>query len=197
MALAVSDVRCEIREVLLRDKPAAMLEASAKGTVPVLVLADRVIDESLDVIDWALEQNDPDGWRPGTVEQREATSSLLSENDGSFKKHLDCYKYSSRYENANPVTERAQAEVFIARLETLLTDSRFLLGDKPQLADIAIFPFIRQFAGVDREAWQRSSFPSVQAWLKMWTTSPLFTRCMVKMAPWRLADKETYFPPPA
>lgn len=194
MALAAGDIRCELREVVLRDKPPAMLEASAKGTVPVLVVGDRVIDESLDVMHWALAERDPLLWNEGPDEE---TRILLEANDGPFKHHLDRYKYSVRHNDVDVHTERDQAAVFIAQLEARLEVGAYLTGDRSRLVDVATFPFVRQFAGVDKAYWQTAPFPHTRRWLAHWLASPLFARCMHKSPPWRPVDERVFFPPPA
>jgi glutathione S-transferase len=193
MAIAAADIRCELREVLLRDKPPAMLEASAKGTVPVLVLPDRVIDESLDVMDWALAQRDPRSWREGPDE---ATTALQRANDGPFKYHLDRYKYSARDDDVDAGAERQLCARFVADLESRLTDGAYLTGAHARRIDVAIFPFVRQFAGVDAPYWQQAPFPHTRRWLDHWCASPLFARCMHKFPPWRPDDARVFFPPP-
>ena len=194
MALVAADIRCELREVVLRDKPPEMLEASAKGTVPVLVVGDRVIDESLDVMHWALAERDPLLWSEGPDEE---TRVLLQANDGPFKHHLDRYKYSVRHDDVDLHTERDQAAMFIAQLEARLEVGAYLTGDQPRLADVAIFPFVRQFAGVDKAHWQSAPFANTRRWLEQWLASPLFSRCMHKSARWRPEDERVFFPPPA
>lgn len=193
MALAAAEVRCELREILLRDKPSAMLEASAKGTVPVVVLPDRVLDQSLDVMNWALGERDPLLW---TEEPQEEAAALLRDNDGPFKHHLDRYKYSARDETLDAHHERDQAAVYIARLETRLVEHAYLTGDRARRADVALFPFVRQFAGVDKDYWQHAPFPNTRRWLERWCASPLFERCMHKSPPWRRDDEPVFFPPP-
>ncbi|MBV1861896.1 MAG: glutathione S-transferase [Nannocystaceae bacterium] len=193
MALAVADIRCELREVLLRDKPAEMLKASPKGTVPVVVLADRTIDESLEIMHWALDQRDPSSWRAGPQDEARA---LVQDNDGPFKHHLDRYKYAARYSDAQAHQERDHAAVFIAGLETRLADSAYLMGDQPSLVDVAIFPFVRQFAGVDPGDWKRGFFGNTERWLERWLASKLFARCMHKSSPWHPQDEPVFFPSP-
>ncbi len=192
MAIAAAETRVELREVLLRDKPAAMLEASAKGTVPVLVLGDRVIDESLDIMAWALGQRDPLAWNEGPDD---ASRALLLDNDGVFKHHLDRYKYSVRFEDVDVRAEREQAAKFIATLEGRLSDHANLTGAEPRLVDVAIFPFVRQFAGVDQRYWQAAPFPNTRRWLDCWCGSSLFARCMWKLPPWCAQDERVFFPP--
>lgn len=187
MGLSVSDVSYEHREVLLRDKPAAMLEASPKGTVPVFITNDGdIIDESLDVLIWALGQSDPKGWLDCDMAAAEV---LIAANDGPFKHHLDRYKYASRYKDDASrgdvdLDHRAAAEDHIDQLETCLDGAEFLLGASQTIADIAIFPFIRQFANTDREWWDSASYPHVRAWLTRHTESALFKSIMKKHPVW-------------
>jgi glutathione S-transferase len=177
MALAVAGVSYEIIEVSLKAKPAAMLSASAKGTVPVLVLHDgRVIDESLDIMHWALAQNDPEGWLlPG-----DAMSELFATNDGPFKFHLDRSKYANRYPGSDPAMHRVEAVKILSALEQRLTDGEYLFGSAPTLADVAIFPFVRQFARADAAAFASAMLPALQRWLARWESSALFQLVMTK-----------------
>lgn len=186
MALNIAGIAVEHREVLLRDKPQAMLDASPKGTVPVIVTAQgHVIDESLDVMQWALEQNDPLNW----FSNLEDSLNLIKENDGPFKHHLDRYKYASRYDpdakrgDTDPAYKQA-AEAFITTLEQRLNKQAYLTGEHQTLADIAVFPFIRQFANTDRESWDVNSFPKTRAWLDHHLTSEIFTIIMTKHPVW-------------
>lgn len=178
MALLVSGTAYAHREVLLRDKPAAMLAASPKGTVPVLVLADgTVIDESIDIMRWALAQNDPEDWLA------RADAELVALFDGAFKHHLDRYKYAGRYD-ADPLVHRAAGLAMLAELDTRLADLDYLGGAKPGFNDIAIFPFVRQFAGVDA-AWFAADAPRrVREWLSVLVASDLYERAMVRIEPW-------------
>ncbi len=188
MAIAASGVNVRLREILLRDKPEQMLEASPKGTVPVLVLGDRVIDESIDVMRWALEQNDPEGWL--TVKDAE---DLIEENDGPFKHHLDRYKYSTRYEGADAKEHRTEGFKFLAKLEAQLADTPYLYGDNRSLADIAIFPFVRQFRIADMEWFDESDIPNVRRWLKTMIDSALFQSVMKKYPLWKETGEEITF----
>ncbi|MGE0115457.1 MAG: glutathione S-transferase [Steroidobacteraceae bacterium] len=182
MALTVSAVGCVIREVLLRDKPAALLAASLKGTVPVMVLQDgRVIDESLDIMRWALGQNDPQQWlAPG-----EQMNDVIASNDGLFKFHLDRMKYANRYPGSQPAEHRAEAVKLLAPLEARLVNSAYLFGSVPSLADVALFPFVRQFAHADAAAFAAVPLPCLQAWLAGWESSALFQSVMVKYPVWQ------------
>lgn len=178
MALSYAGVAVEIHEISLKDKPAHMLQVSPKGTVPVLVLPDgQVIDQSLDIMYWALQQQDVDGWLNIDVSLMQA---LIGENDGSFKQALDKYKYAIRFPEQPAETYRVQGEVFLQKLELLLSQSKFLLKDQMSFADIAIFPFIRQFASVDHVWFEISGYVSLKAWLKQLLESDLFQRVMVK-----------------
>jgi len=193
MALHASGTELEHREVVLRDKPAAMIKASPKATVPVLVLeTGQVIDESLDVMRWALDKNDPLSWLECDLEQAEA---LIEDNDGPFKHHLDRYKYASRYHaeaerGDTDISHRKSAEIHIQKLEDRLdrpskAQPAYLLGDKQSLADIAIFPFIRQFANTDRDWWDQAPYPKVRDWLTRHMESDLFKTIMVKHPVWQ------------
>jgi len=186
MALAVAKVNYEIREIELKNKPSAMLEASPKGTVPVLVLQDaRVIDESLDIMYWALKQNDPENWLSQDDTIKHSMNELIATNDGSFKFHLDRMKYANRYDGVEPTAHRSEAIKLLASLEARLSAHAYLFSAAPTLADIAIFPFVRQFAHADVESFGALPFPCLQAWLKRWEGSALFQSIMTKHAIWQ------------
>jgi len=195
LAIAIAGVVVTLREVVLRDKPAHMLEISPKGTVPVLMLDDgTVIDESLNVMLWALTQSDPDGWlkpEEGTLEDMLA---LIADCDGDFKHHLDRFKYATRYEDVDPLSHRREAEAFLAMLEARLQDGGWLFGGRPCLADYAILPFIRQFASVDRGWFGGAPYPALQAWLAAFTEGALFQSVMKKYPQWHPGDREVRFP---
>ena len=178
MALIASEIAYEHREVVLRDKPAAMLAASPKGTVPVLVLPDgAVIDESIDIMRWALSQNDPEDWLA------RADTRLVMQFDADFKHHLDRYKYSGRYD-VDPFVHRAAGLAMLTDLGERLADRDHLGGGVRGFSDIAIVPFVRQFAGVDA-AWFAEHAPlRVCEWLDGLVASPLFGQAMVKIARW-------------
>lgn len=195
MALVYAGITVELREILLSNKPEAMLEASAKATVPVLVLNDSTtIDESLDIMLWALNQNDPDHWLTESTEQRLLTESLIHENDFIFKTHLDHYKYSERFPPHSKEEYRHRGEQFLQKLELQLQHQSFLLGDRATLVDYAIFPFIRQFAHVDKAWFDESPYPKLQKWLSYFLESPSFQLTMTKFGAWNTTDKATYFP---
>jgi len=177
-ALWAADIQLEVREVSLREKPAHLLQISPKGTVPVLQLIDgTVLEQSLDIMWWALTQKDPQGWLNA---DRDAVERLISINDGDFKKALDRYKYPERYPEQAQSFYRQQGERFLQALETALREHRFLLGESASVADVAIFPFIRQFAAVDAEWFAGSAYPQLRAWLESWLESALFAQIMQK-----------------
>lgn len=177
MALRYSGVPVEIVEVSLKAKPAEMLAISPKGTVPVLDADGRVIDESLEIMRWALAQNDPQGW---LLDGDSRIVELIEANDQGFKVDLNRYKYAERYPEQPMEVYRAQGAVFLQRLEGLLQDRDYLLADHPSLADIALLPFVRQFAHVDREWFAQTPYPRLQAWLHNFLESDLFTSIMKK-----------------
>ena len=184
MTLQYASVEVELREVLLRDKPGAMLEASPKGTVPVLVLPDgRVIDESVDVMHWALMQRDPDCWWQEGLESE--TNDLVEQNDLVFKKFLDRYKYADRYPEHPQSFYRDKAENFLRLLEQKLTMGPCLLASRPTFSDVAIFPFVRQFAFVDKTWFDQAPYPKLQAWLQAFLDSTLFSGVMTKFPRWQ------------
>lgn len=187
MALSISALTYVIREVSLRDKPAAMLAASSKATVPVLVLPDgRVLDESLDIMRWALAQHDPEHW----LAAGDPMSEVIACNDGPFKFHLDRMKYANRYADSQPVVHRAEAIKLLALLETRLANHPYLFGSTPSLADVAIFPFVRQFAHADAAAFAHLPLPCLQLWLSRWEASALFQSVMTKYRVWQAGDED-------
>lgn len=195
MAIAASGQRCELREVVLRDKPAELLAASPKGTVPVLVDVDgMVIDQSLDIMLWALRRNDPEGWLQAEGATLDEMLALVAECDGEFKRHLDGYKYPERHPGADGEAHRAQGALFLMRLETRLVVTRCLHGEHAALADIAIAPFVRQFAQVDAAWFEAQPWPRLRAWLAARLDAPVFTQVMAKYTPWRTGQPGIAFP---
>jgi glutathione S-transferase len=181
LALRYAGVPMRIVEVSLKAKPAEMLALSAKGTVPVLALEDRVIDESLEIMHWALAQHDPEDWRLTADPTAQAQmAALIAENDQVFKVHLNRYKYAERYPEAPMEHYRAQGEAFLGRLDSLLQQRRYLLAAHPSLADMALLPFVRQFAHVDREWFAQTPYRSLQEWLQEQLESELFLAVMAK-----------------
>jgi glutathione S-transferase len=180
MALHISRVGYEHREILLRDKPAEMLEASPKGTVPVVVLPDgQVIDESLDVMQWALAQNDPEGWLAGVDE------ALIGTNDGPFKAALDRYKYPHRYDLDDATIPRDSTLPHLGALNKRLSSHAYLTGERCAFTDIALFPFLRQFAETDRTWFNELPFIKLQQWLDGLISSELFNVIMAKYPLWK------------
>ncbi len=192
MAIHISSQKCEIREVLLRDKPPSMLEYSSKGTVPVLVLqSGEVIDESLDVIDWALNLNDPDNWQRS--KNNEKTKELIKINDGEFKYHLDRYKYSKRYDNEDPEFHRKKCLSFIEKVNSELQNSKYIFDDAISYIDISLLPFIRQFRIADKEWFDELPYENVKSWLSNFLNSELLKSIMFKYDLWKEGDEVTIF----
>lgn len=188
MALRYSDCRVELREVELKHKPAALLDISAKATVPVLLCRDGwVIDESLDIMHWALQQNDPHNWLQAQYQPEMA--ELIEHNDTVFKRHLDHYKYADRYPELSQLEYRQQGEVFLQQLEQRLGQQAYLISEHISLADVAIFPFIRQFAHVDIHWFEHAPYPHLRSWLYQWMESALFQSVMHKHSPWQTGDR--------
>jgi glutathione S-transferase len=181
MALLQAAVAFDAHEIVLRDKPAAMLAASPKGTVPVLVLPDgRVLEESLDIMRWAFEGRDGDGW--WSRAQAPANLDLVARNDGPFKQQLDRYKYPQRHAGAAPSQARDEAvRCLLHPLEQRLASERWLGGDAPCAADLAIFPFVRQFRAVDPAWFDAQGLHATQAWLHGWLGCEQFELCMRKL----------------
>ena len=185
MALKLANIEIEIREISLREKPAHMLQVSPKATVPVLIFPDgKVIEESLEIMLFAFnnarEKND--ALQPSIYAASRASLAitLISQNDSEFKIHLDCYKYPERNPNKTQIQHRADGEVFLQKLENLLQKNVYLLGENFDLADIAIFPFVRQFAAVDSVWFENANYPKLRAWLNIWLNSELFKSVMTK-----------------
>jgi len=181
MALRYSAVDLEIVEVSLKAKPAEMLALSSKGTVPVLWADGRVIDESLEIMNWALARHDPQDWRLLDDPAGQAlTATLIEENDQVFKLHLNRYKYPERHPEHPAEHYRAEGEGFLRRLEALLETRSFLAAPHHSLADVALMPFVRQFAHVDREWFAQAPYPNLQRWLQRLLASELFVAIMAK-----------------
>ncbi len=196
LALQVSQLSCELREVVLRDKPACMLSASPKGTVPVLIDAEGgVFEESLDIMLWALRQRDPLHWLEPAEGDWDQLLGLVARNDDEFKFHLDRYKYEGRHEAEEPrVDHRAAASKFLLDLEARLCQWPWLFGSALCLADAAIAPFVRQFANTDRSWFDVQPWPKLIAWLEDFVSSALLSSVMDKHKQWRPGDAATIFP---
>ncbi|MVW70299.1 glutathione S-transferase [Bordetella sp. 15P40C-2] len=196
LALAVSEQPCELREVVLRAKPPQLLAASPKGTVPVLVLPDgAVIDQSLDIMRWALNRHDPQHWLAADPDTAAQYDALIEQCDGPFKTHLDRYKYPVRYDNVDPLTHRAAAGEILGAWDERLRRTDHLFGPRPCLADMAIAPFVRQFAQVEPQWFDQQPWPELQRWLKAFLSTALFQRIMHKYAAWEVGTETVTFPP--
>jgi glutathione S-transferase len=195
MAVAAADIQSELREVVLRDKPQEMIDISPKATVPVLQLPDgTVIDESIDIMRWALAQNDPEGWLALDDAIAKEAFELIEQTETQFKPELDRYKYPNRYSGAQAQTHRAEGAKFVDRLEARLQATPYLCGDQACIADFAIFPFIRQFANTDRDWFDAAPWPHTQAWLEKLIGSAHFTGVMNKYPQWHAGDEIALFP---
>ncbi|SFU49771.1 Glutathione S-transferase [Polaromonas sp. YR568] len=192
LALAISSEPHELREVVLRSKPAEMLAASPKGTVPVLVLpGGEVIDESLDVMLWALRRKDPEGWLAPAQGSLDEMLTLISGNDGAFKRSLDRYKYPNRYDQESAgdaggfgLHHRSLGAAWLLELDGML-EGGWLFGRRASLADMALLPFVRQFAHTDPDWFAAQPWPQLQTWLAQFEASALYADVMQKHAPWR------------
>ena len=186
LALDVSELACELREITLRDKPLAMLRVSPKGTVPVLVdAAGVVIEESLDIMLWALRLRDPELWLTPERGTLEAVLALIHRFDAEFKPLLDRYKYPDRFEGADAEASRHAASLWLLTLDERLQDARYLFGERAGLADMALAPFVRQFANVDAAWFASRSWTHLQAWLTAIVDSARFARIMRPIAVWQ------------
>lgn len=196
LALASSAIATELREVVLKDKPEVLRLLSAKATVPVLETTEgKVLDESLDIMLWVLNQHDPDNWYQSLDQnQRQQATQLIDNNDGEFKYYLDRYKYADRYPQHTQQFYRQQGEKTLAKLEHLLEENGCLLTARWTLADMALLPFIRQFAFVDKDWFEQSNYPAVREWLDTFLQSALFKSIMFKYPQWHAGDQITVFP---
>jgi len=182
LALASAGITCELREILLRDKAPELLQASPKGTVPVLVTDTKVIDESLDIMLWALNRNDPEGW----LDMPDSGHSLITRTDSEFKPNLDAYKYK------DDQSARTRAATFLQELDAQLSPNLF--GTAPTLADMAILTFLRQFAFVDKPWFDAQDWPNLSNWLEDFIASTRFSAIMQKYPTWQAGDPVAIFP---
>ena len=195
LAIAASGQIVQLREILLRDKPAAFLTTSAKGTVPVLDLRDgMVIEESRDIMMWALNVNDPDGWLDILKKQPDLVKTFLDDVDGPFKFDLDRYKYASRYEVAKALQHRENGAQFLGRLDRSLGSTGALSGSVLGFMDFAILPFIRQFRIADPNWFDAQPWPNLHRWLQEFLRSAAFLQVMLKYPPWQEGAKLVRFP---
>lgn len=187
LALAVAGTKVSVREVVLRDKPQAFLAASPSATVPCLVVGEGVVDESLDIMTWALTQNDPERW----LDMPSEGWSWIEQCDGPFKHALDRTKYASRFPDENATEHKADALAFLGELDRLINGWMF---DGPTVADFAVLPFVRQFAFIDKADFDMQDLPNLQAWLCRFLDGERFAAIMMKYPPWKEGDEETAFP---
>jgi glutathione S-transferase len=184
-----------VRAVVTKNKPAEMLELSPKGTVPILVIQQQkltIIDESLDIMLWALKLNDPQNvLQADDSSKLDTMLKLIRRNDKEFKPNLEVYKLAKRFHKESEVADRQICEVFVAELESKLHRSDYFMGDQASLADYALLPFVRQFARVDRKWYLQSPYPRLRDWLNRHLQMPLFTKAMAKYPLW-LDSRESF-----
>jgi len=193
MALKNTGIKIELREVALSNLPAPLLKLSSEETVPVLHLPnDEVFSESWEIVKWALLQNDPDNWLGNENKHALDAEILIETNDFSFKADLDRYKYADRHPEQSQDEYREACEEFIEELEDMLSEYSYLLGDQISLADIGVFPFVRQFSLVDKDWFDQSQYSKVQNWLQRLIDSPLFQEIFQKHPLWQADDTAVY-----
>lgn len=190
LAIAASGVKVELREILLRDKAPEFLATSPSGTVPCLKTGSAVIDESLDVMRWALAQSDPQSW----LVMPEEGETLIQQADGPFKQALDRTKYATRHPDSDPEEQRALAYEVLDEWNERLSGQAYLFKDTPSLADMATLPFVRQFAFIDKARFDDDAGPHVRRWLETFLESPQFLGIMEKIPVWQKNDAPRYFP---
>lgn len=197
LAIVISGSVCELREVVLRDKPQALLDASPKATVPVLIDADgTVIDQSLDIMLWALRRNDPANWQQAGQGGLDAMLALINECDQDFKPNLDRFKYPQRYPGAVASQHRDHAAAWLLGLNERLRNQPYLFGGTISLADAAIMPFVRQFAATDSDWFGRQPWPALQQWLDAWLHGRLFESVMIRVPAWQPGAPRQFIPCP-
>jgi len=195
MAIFKSSQTVLLRDLVLSNKPEEMMQASPKGTVPILVLgAGTVIDESLDVMLWALNESDPKDLLHSYEENAlPEMLTLVNEFDNVFKVRLEQYKCAKRYQEDNIEECRVACQQYLEHLEQRLSKHAFLMSDKESLADIALLPFIRQFARVERQWYLQSPYPKVRTWLNNYLQSAMFSKVMAKHPLWLDNQQEVFF----
>ena len=189
LSLVISKTKVQIREISLKEKPKEFLDSSLSATVPCLVAKNKIIDESLDIMIWALKFNDPKNW----LNMPKLGYDLIKQNDGSFKYYLDLTKYHSKYPAIDPKKSRNKASEFLIKLENIMVGN-FLFGFSPTLADMAILPFIRQFANTDIEWFNKQEWPSVKKWLYQFINSQIFRSIQIKYNQWDIKSEPQFFP---
>jgi len=189
LAIVSAGITVELREIQLKNKPKPFLQASPSATVPALQIGDKVLDESLDIMVWALKQNDPES----LLEMPASGWDLIATNDGPFKKALDHTKYAVRYPNLDESVERSKAAEILLKLDRQLADQRWLFGSHLTLADLAISPFVRQFANTDRKWFDEQPWPTLIAWLDRFLESDVFAHIMTKYDPWSEGSAPIWF----
>ena len=190
LAIASANVQVELREILLRDKAPEFLAVSPSATVPCLVDGDTVIDESRDIMVWALQQNDPEDWLQMPTEGW----GIIDDIEGPFKTALDRYKYTSRYEAADKEAERSKASKSLIDLNERLKGQDFLFGPSPKIADMATLPFVRQFANTDKKWFDAQDWTHLSQWVESFLASERFLSIMAKYPVWKAGDPTTVFP---
>ena len=196
LAVDASQQQVKLREILLRDKPDAFVAISPKATVPVLQCDDdNVLEESRDIMFWALESNDPEGWLDIWHQAPTEVTRFFDRLDGSFKADLDRYKYASRYDADAALKHRDAGVIFIAELDHILAQQPALSGAKLGLLDYACLPFIRQFRIADSEWFDQQNWPHLHPWLQSFFASARFERVMQKYSPWCDGEQGVDFPP--
>jgi glutathione S-transferase len=189
MALKYAGIQVEHREIEFRNKPQSMLLVSPKGTVPVLCVDELVLDQSVDIMRWALEQSDPDGWMEFAEEDFQV---WIEKNDGPFKKLLDQYKYPNRFPGVDPRNVLNSAiDLMLQPMDIALQSNNYLMGSRISWVDVALFPFIRQFAAVNPQQFEGLPFIYLKAWLNQHLESELFNSVMDKYPTWIDAEEKT------
>ena len=190
LAVSASGIQVELREILLRDKAPEFMASFPKGTVPVLVTRSRVIEESFDIMQWALAQSDPEHW----LDMPAVGYDWIASCDGPFKQALDHTKYAVRYPDLDPLHERSKASEFLKNLDIQIAGSEWMFGPDCKLADMALLPFIRQFANIDKTWFDKQPWPNLQRWLARFLASEHFASIMVKYDKWAAGDTALTFP---
>lgn len=191
LAIKASGIAVELREVVLAEKPDELLHISPKGTVPVLELPDgQVIDESVDIMQWVLQKSDLKNYLSADINE---INNLISINDNDFKQHLDCYKYADRFPEHSYEYYRKQCEKFLQQLENRLSNRLYLVTNEASMADIAIFPFIRQFVFVDKVWFDEAEYKKLNEWLTKMLESELFNKVMTKYPQWQSGTEGLIF----